>query len=136
MKRFFSPEFLNRIDDVIVFNSLEKESINKILDINLGKLITRIEELGFKFTITESAKSFLAEKGFDADLGARPLARTIQKYVEDGIAEQLLIQQTGNGDMIEVDYDKAVNADELKITTIKKKEKKKKETPVDKKTEE
>ena len=136
LKRFFSPEFLNRIDDVIVFNSLEKESINKILDINLGKLITRIEELGFKFTITESAKSFLAEKGFDADLGARPLARTIQKYVEDGIAEQLLIQQTGNGDMIEVDYDKAVNADELKITTIKKKEKKKKETPVDKKTEE
>ena len=106
------------------------------MDISLGKLITRIEELGFKFTITDAAKSFLAEKGFDADLGARPLARTIQKYVEDGIAEQLLIQQTGNGDTIEIDYDKAVNADELKITSIKKKEKKKKETPVDNKKEE
>jgi len=132
LKRFFSPEFLNRVDDVIVFNSLEKESIAKILDINLSKLISRVEELGFKFNITDSAKAFLAEKGFDADLGARPLARTIQKYVEDGIAEQLLLQQTGEGETIEVDYDKEANADELKITTIKKKERKKKDTPIDK----
>jgi ATP-dependent Clp protease ATP-binding subunit ClpC len=132
LKRFFSPEFLNRVDDVIVFNSLEKESIAKILDINLGKLVKRIEELGFKFNITESAKAFLMEKGFDADLGARPLARTIQKYVEDGIAEQLLLQQTGDGETIEVDYNKEANAEELKITTIKKKERKKKDTPIDK----
>jgi ATP-dependent Clp protease ATP-binding subunit ClpC len=132
LKRFFSPEFLNRVDDVIVFNSLDKEAITKILDINLSKLISRVEELGFKFSITESAKAFLAEKGFDADLGARPLARTIQKYVEDGIAEQLLLQQTGEGETIEVDYNKEANADELKITTIKKKERKKKDAPIDK----
>jgi ATP-dependent Clp protease ATP-binding subunit ClpC len=136
LKRFFSPEFLNRVDDVIVFNSLDKESINKILDINLAKLVVRIEELGFKFSITNAAKEFLADKGFDADLGARPLARTIQKYVEDGIAEQLLLQQTGDGETIEVDYDKVANPDELKITTIKKKERKKKDTTIDKATEE
>jgi len=136
LKRFFSPEFLNRVDDVIVFNSLDKESINKILDINLAKLVVRIEELGFKFSITSAAKEFLADKGFDADLGARPLARTIQKYVEDGIAEQLLLQQTGEGETIEVDYDKVANPDELKITTIKKKERKKKDTTIDKATEE
>jgi ATP-dependent Clp protease ATP-binding subunit ClpC len=111
---------------------LDKEAITKILDINLSKLISRVEELGFKFSITESAKAFLAEKGFDADLGARPLARTIQKYVEDGIAEQLLLQQTGEGETIEVDYNKEANADELKITTIKKKERKKKDAPIDK----
>jgi ATP-dependent Clp protease ATP-binding subunit ClpC len=136
LKRFFSPEFLNRVDDVIVFNSLEKDSIAKILEINLSKLVKRIEELGFKFSITEKAKEFLAEKGFDADLGARPLARTIQKYLEDNIAEQLLIQQTGNGDTIEVDYNIESNPDELIINTIKKKERKKKENPIDKPSEE
>jgi ATP-dependent Clp protease ATP-binding subunit ClpC len=132
LKRFFSPEFLNRIDDVIVFNSLAKESIVKILDLSLAKLVKRVEELGFKFKISDVAKEFLAEKGFDADLGARPLARTIQKYVEDPMAEEVLKFETGEGETLDVDYDKEANPDELKISTVKKKERKKKDTTAEK----
>ncbi|MFN4083547.1 MAG: ATP-dependent Clp protease ATP-binding subunit [Bacteroidia bacterium] len=135
LKRFFSPEFLNRIDDVIVFAPLDKVSITKILDLNLEKLVKRVEELGFKFKISESAKEFLAEKGFDPDLGARPLARTIQKFVEDPIAEELLKMEMGEGETVEVDYDKENKPDELKITTIKKKERKKKDTTAPEKSE-
>lgn len=129
LKRFFSPEFLNRIDDVIVFAPLDKEAISKILDLNLMKLIKRVEELGYKFKITENAKAFLCEKGFDPDLGARPLARTIQKFVEDPIAEELLKMELGDGETIEVDYQKDQKPDELIILTHKKKEvRKKKDT--------
>lgn len=128
LKRFFSPEFLNRIDDVIVFSSLDKPAIAKILDINLEKLVKRVEDLGYKFKITQAAKEFLAEKGFDPDLGARPLARTIQKYVEDPIAEELLKMEMGEGETVEIDYDKENNTAELKITAVKKKERKKKDT--------
>ncbi len=135
LKRFFSPEFLNRIDDVIVFNSLEKDSISKILDLNLEKLVKRVEELGYGFKISDAAKEFLAEKGFDPDLGARPLSRTIQKFVEDPVAEELLKGETSEGAVIEVDYDKEVNEAELKISTTKKKEKKKKDTPTEKPNE-
>jgi ATP-dependent Clp protease ATP-binding subunit ClpC len=125
LKRFFSPEFLNRIDDVIVFNSLDKESISKILELNMEKLIKRVEELGFAFKITDAAKVFLAEKGFDPDLGARPLQRTIQKYVEDPIAEEVLKGESPEGATIEVDHES--DATELKISTIRKKERKKKD---------
>ncbi len=131
LKRYFSPEFLNRIDDVIIFNSLNKEAIAKILELNMEKLIKRIEELGYKFKISSEAKEFLAEKGFDPDLGARPLARTIQKFVEDPIAEEMLRLNNNEGGSIEVDYNKELNAEELKITAVKKKEKKKKDIPVD-----
>jgi ATP-dependent Clp protease ATP-binding subunit ClpC len=124
LKRFFSPEFLNRIDDVIVFNSLEKESIIKILDLNLIKLFKRVEELGMGLKVTDEAKIFLAEKGFDPDMGARPLARTIQKFVEDPIAEELLKAESNEGATIEVDHEK--DATELKITVTKKKEPRKK----------
>jgi ATP-dependent Clp protease ATP-binding subunit ClpC len=128
LKRFFSPEFLNRIDDVIVFNSLGKEAITKILDLNMEKLVKRVEELSYSFKITDEAKGFLADKGFDPDMGARPLARTIQRYVEDPVAEELLKGEAGEGATIEVDYEK--DATELKISVIKKKEpKKKKDTP-------
>jgi ATP-dependent Clp protease ATP-binding subunit ClpC len=130
LKRFFSPEFLNRIDDVIVFNQLDQTSIHKILDLNLGKLVSRIEELGFTFKITEAAKTFLSEKGFDPDMGARPLARTIQRFVEDPVAEELLKGESAEGASIEIDYDKEANAEELKIAMVKKKEpKKKKDLP-------
>jgi len=125
LKRFFSPEFLNRVDDVVVFNSLSKESIHKILDLNLIKLIKRVEELGFKFSISEAAKDFLVEKGFDPSLGARPLARTIQKYVEDAIAEELLKQEMADGEVIEVDYNKETNPDELLVIPNKSNKKKK-----------
>ena len=131
LKRFFSPEFLNRIDDVIVFNSLGKESITKILELNMSTLVKRVEELGYLFKITDEAKTFLSEKGFDPDMGARPLARTIQRFVEDPIAEELLKGEAGEGATIEVDHEK--DAPELKITVIKKKEpkepKKKKDAP-------
>ena len=129
LKRFFSPEFLNRIDDVIVFSSLERESITKILDLNLIKLHKRIEELGYKVKVTDEAKTFLAEKGFDPDLGARPLGRTIQKFVEDPLAEELLKMEMGEGDTLEVDFDKEANPNELKISVIgKKAPRKKKDT--------
>jgi ATP-dependent Clp protease ATP-binding subunit ClpC len=129
LKRFFSPEFLNRIDDLIVFNSLAKEAIAKILDLNMEKLIKRVEELSYSFKITDEAKTFLAEKGFDPDLGARPLARTIQRFVEDPIAEELLKGEAGEGATIEVDHEK--DAPELKITVQKKKEpRKKKDTSI------
>jgi ATP-dependent Clp protease ATP-binding subunit ClpC len=136
LKRFFSPEFLNRIDDVIVFSSLDKESISKILELNLEKLLKRIEDLGFKVKFTDTAKEFLADKGFDPDLGARPLSRTIQKFVEDPIAEELLKMEMSEGDEIVVDYDKEANTGELKISTAGKKPgRKKKDTPTAEKPE-
>jgi ATP-dependent Clp protease ATP-binding subunit ClpC len=106
LKRFFSPEFLNRIDDVIVFNQLEKESIEKILDLGIEKLVKRIEGVGFKIVLKPAAKEFLVEKGYDKEFGARPLGRAIQKYLEDPLAEQLLQSGIANGDLIEVDLDK------------------------------
>lgn len=126
LKRFFSPEFLNRIDDVIVFSSLERDAIRSILDLNLSKLLARIEELGYKIKFSDAAKDFLADKGFDPDLGARPLSRTIQKFVEDPIAEELLKMEMSEGDTIEIDYDKEANTGELKISSGGKKSSKKK----------
>ena len=106
LKRFFSPEFLNRIDDVIVFNQLEKESIEKILDLGIEKLVKRIEGVGFKISLKQPAKDFLVEKGYDREFGARPLSRAIQKYLEDPIAEEILKSNIANGDTLEVDLDK------------------------------
>ncbi|MDZ4668454.1 MAG: ATP-dependent Clp protease ATP-binding subunit [bacterium] len=129
LKRFFSPEFLNRIDDVIVFSSLDRTSIRTILDLNLAKLSKRIEDLGFKVKFSDAAKEFLADKGFDPDLGARPLGRTIQKFVEDPIAEELLKMEMSDGDTIDIDYDKEGNTGELKIGTSGKKTGRKKKDP-------
>ncbi len=106
LKRFFSPEFLNRIDDVIVFNPLEKDSIGKILELGIEKLVKRIDGLGFKVVLKSAAKDFLVEKGYDREFGARPLSRAIQKYLEDPIAEEILKSNIANGDTIEVDLDK------------------------------
>jgi len=106
LKRAFAPEFLNRIDDVIVFNSLGKEEIFKIIDIELGHLFGRVNTLGFKIELTDNAKEFIAEKGFDSQFGARPLKRAIQKYLEDPIAEEILKGELQEGDTMEVDYDK------------------------------
>lgn len=130
LKRFFSPEFLNRIDDVIVFNQLDKEAIAKILDLNMAKLLTRVEELGFSVKISDAAKTFLSNKGFDPDMGARPLARTIQKFVEDPVAEEVLKGDNAEGTVIEIDYDETNKPDELMIQMVKKKEpRKKKDLP-------
>ncbi len=120
LKRFFSPEFLNRIDDVIVFNHLEKESIEKILDLGIDKLVKRIEGVGFKVTLKPAAKDFLVEKGYDREFGARPLARAIQKYLEDPIAEEILKAGIANGDTLEVDLDKKDGVLKFKNTKAKK----------------
>ncbi|MBR9860308.1 ATP-dependent Clp protease ATP-binding subunit [bacterium] len=114
LKRFFSPEFLNRIDDVIVFNSLSKEDIEKILEISVQELVQRIHHIGFDITMSKDAKSFLAEKGFDSDFGARPLNRAIQRYLEDPLAEEILKSDVSEGDVIKVSYDK--KNDQLKFT--------------------
>ena len=106
LKRAFAPEFLNRIDDVIVFNSLDKEHIFKIIDIELKSLFVRIEALGYSIKLTDGAKEFIAEKGFDSNFGARPLKRAIQKYLEDPIAEEILKGVVAEGNTLEVDYDK------------------------------
>ena len=106
LKRAFAPEFLNRIDDVIVFNSLGKDEIFKIIDIELAALFGRVNTLGYKIELTLAAKEFIAEKGYDSQFGARPLKRAIQKYLEDPIAEEILKGELVEGDTMEVDYDK------------------------------
>ncbi|MDC0579437.1 ATP-dependent Clp protease ATP-binding subunit [Bacteroidia bacterium] len=110
LKRFFSPEFLNRIDDVIVFNSLEKEHIQQILELSLQELIERIKQIGFNIKLNEDAKNYIAEKGFDSDFGARPLNRAIQKYLEDPLAEEILKSDISEGDLILVKLDKKKNS--------------------------
>jgi ATP-dependent Clp protease ATP-binding subunit ClpC len=105
LKRAFSPEFLNRLDDVIVFNSLQREHIHKIIDITLGKLFARILTLGYTVELTEKAKDFLAEKGYDQQFGARPLNRAIQKYLEDPVAEEILKGEVTEGAIIMADYE-------------------------------
>lgn len=106
LKSAFSPEFLNRIDDVIIFNSLSKDDIHKIIDIELKSLFKRIEDLGYKVEVSDAAKEFLTEKGFDPQYGARPLKRAIQKYLEDELAEIIIKGQVPEGGTLKVDCDK------------------------------
>jgi ATP-dependent Clp protease ATP-binding subunit ClpC len=94
LKRTFSPEFLNRIDDVVIFNSLDKSDIFKIIDLSLKNLYKRVKDLGYNLTLDEKAKNYLAEKGYDPQFGARPLNRAIQKYLEDPLAEFILNNQS------------------------------------------
>nr|WP_321223356.1 ATP-dependent Clp protease ATP-binding subunit [uncultured Psychroserpens sp.] len=117
LKKAFAPEFLNRIDDVMVFNALEREDINKIIDIELAQLITRIKDLGYQLKLSKKAKDYIAEKGFDKDYGARPLKRAIQKYIEDALAEEIINSQLQEGDTIHMDLDSKL--DELTIKIIK-----------------
>jgi ATP-dependent Clp protease ATP-binding subunit ClpC len=117
LKKAFAPEFLNRIDDVVVFNTLEKNDIDKIIDIELDKLLKRIDELGYKLKLSKKAKSFIAEKGFDKQYGARPLKRAIQKYVEDLIAEEIIKSNIQSGDTISIDLNKETDSLFVKLTT-------------------
>ncbi len=105
LKKAFAPEFLNRIDDVIVFNALEKHDIDLIIEIELKKLYARVKELGYNLNLSDSAKAFIAEKGFDKQFGARPLKRAIQKYVEDALAEEIITSKITSGDEIYMDLD-------------------------------
>jgi ATP-dependent Clp protease ATP-binding subunit ClpC len=117
LKKAFAPEFLNRIDDVIVFNALEKHDIDLIIEIELDKLYKRVKELGYTLSLSEKAKSYIAEKGFDKQFGARPLKRAIQKYVEDALAEEIITSKIGTGDEIFMDLDETTQ--EL-VVSIKK----------------
>lgn len=105
LKRSFAPEFLNRIDDVIIFNSLERNDIHRIIDVELKKLFSRINEMGYLLELTEKAHDFIAEKGWDEQYGARPLKRAIQKYVEDVLAEEIIRTKINIGEKIIIDYD-------------------------------
>jgi len=122
LKKAFAPEFLNRIDDVVMFNSLSREDIHKIIDIELGNLFGRVNSLGYTIKITEAAKDFIVEKGYDSNYGARPLKRAIQKYLEDPMAEEIIKSNLTEGDEIEVDYNK--EKDEIVVSTHKPKAKK------------
>ncbi|MEX2591690.1 MAG: ATP-dependent Clp protease ATP-binding subunit [Anditalea sp.] len=118
LKKAFSPEFLNRLDDVVVFNSLTKADIHKIIDISLAKLFSRITDMGYKIELSDKAKDYLSEKGYDQQYGARPLNRAIQKYLEDAIAEEILKGELSDGDVIYADY--SGEGEELTITVSKK----------------
>ena len=121
LKKSFAPEFLNRIDDVVIFNPLEIEDIHLIIDIELSKLSKRIDDLGYKLVLTKEAKDYIAEKGFDKQYGARPLKRAIQKYVEDALAEEIVTSKLKEGDSIFMDLDKDNNELTIKITKGKNK---------------
>jgi ATP-dependent Clp protease ATP-binding subunit ClpC len=118
LRKTFSPEFLNRLDDVIVFNSLSRAHIHEIIELTLNKLFARIKAIGYNVELTQKAKDFLAEKGFDPAYGARPLNRAIQKYLEDAVAEEILKGEIREGDIILADY---VGEGEALTVSIKKK---------------
>ena len=117
LKRAFSPEFLNRIDDVVLFNSLKREHIHSIIDIELNSLSKRVVDLGYGFEVTDTAKDFIVDKGYDEKYGARPLKRAIQKHLEDPFAEEIINSSVEEGDLLKADYKEG---DEELIITVKK----------------
>jgi len=119
LNKAFAPEFLNRVDDIIMFDQLDKDAIHKIIDIELQGLYKRVCGLGYELVLTDEAKDFIATKGYDVQFGARPLKRAIQKYLEDEMAELIIRASVGEGDKIVVDF----NKEEQKIvTSVEKKE--------------
>ncbi len=119
LKKAFAPEFLNRIDDVVIFDPLDREDIHKIIDIELGYLFERVKGLGYQMDVTTKAKDFIVDKGWDEQYGARPLKRAIQKYIEDPLAEEIIRTKLTEGDKIKVDY--KADAEELKFDIVKQK---------------
>jgi ATP-dependent Clp protease ATP-binding subunit ClpC len=106
LKKAFSPEFLNRIDDVVIFNTLTREDIHKIIDIELKGLYLRILAMGYNIRMSDTAKDYIAEKGYDVQFGARPLKRAIQKYLEDPMAEVIIRSNMKAGDTIGISFNK------------------------------
>lgn len=119
LKKAFAPEFLNRIDDVVVFNSLSREHIHSIIDLELAKLFIRVQELGYNIKLTEKAKDYIADKGYDSKFGARPLKRAIQKYLEDPLADEIINSNVGEGDALSVDYSKKEDKIVVKVKKAK-----------------
>ncbi len=124
LKNAFAPEFLNRIDDVVLFNSLKKEDIHEIIDIELESLFKRIGEMGYYLKLSDKAKDFIAEKGFDEKYGARPLKRAIQKYLEDPMAEEIIKANIDEGDNLFADLDEKTQAITIKVKKASKSKKK------------
>jgi ATP-dependent Clp protease ATP-binding subunit ClpC len=124
LKRVFNPEFLNRIDDVIVFHPLEKKHIFEIIDLMVTDLFQRASSIGISVELSGAAKEFLVERGYDAKFGARPLRRAIQKYIEDPMAEAILGNDLAGGDTILISYAPKSSPDELTFKTKKAKRKK------------
>jgi ATP-dependent Clp protease ATP-binding subunit ClpC len=120
LKKAFAPEFLNRIDDVVMFNQLDKKHIHQIIDIEIKELYNRVEALNYKLKISSAAKDFLAEKGYDPQFGARPLKRAIQKYLEDEMAEIIIKASITEGDTISVGFDKKNEKSLIRILSHKK----------------
>ena len=123
LRKAFSPEFLNRVDDIIMFKSLGREEIHKIIDLELAKLFSRIEDLGYKLFLTEKAKDFIVDKGYDEKYGARPLKRALQKFIEDPLAEEIIQSNLLEGDTIQMDVNAAEDDLEVVITKPKSKDK-------------
>jgi len=121
LKRTFSPEFLNRIDDVVVFNSLDQDDIFKIIDIALKDLYGRLEKMGYSLSLTNDAKKFMSEKGFDPAYGARPLHRAVQKYLEDPLAEFILNEAPKEGTSLTASLNKAKDNIVIKAKAERKK---------------
>ena len=104
LKKIFSPEFLNRVDEIINFNSLTKENIGAIVDVEIKSTIQRLKEIGYEVHITQSLKDYLFEKGYDQEYGARPLKRAIQKNIEDVITDAIINEEIKSGDRISIRY--------------------------------
>ena len=129
LRKAFAPEFLNRIDDVIMFNSLSRDHIHLIIDIELKKLYSRLHEIGYKIELTDEAKDFISDKGYDEKFGARPLKRAIQKFLEDPLAEEIIKSNLSEGDSINVSLDKEKQELVIKVKKAKKSSKKEEENP-------
>jgi len=123
LRKAFSPEFLNRVDDMIMFNSLKREDIHKIIDLELAKLYSRLNNLGYQIELTEKAKDFIVNKGYDEKFGARPLKRAIQKYIEDPLAEEIIKSSLHEGDTIKMDLNQAEDGLSVVIEKGKSKQK-------------
>jgi ATP-dependent Clp protease ATP-binding subunit ClpC len=121
LKRAFAPEFLNRIDDVVVFNSLTQEHIHEIIDLVMANVMKRLNALGFKLELTQKAKTFIGEKGYDQQFGARPLHRAIQKYLEDPLAEEILSAHIKEGDTLIADLNEETSLIQFTLKAMPKK---------------
>jgi ATP-dependent Clp protease ATP-binding subunit ClpC len=119
LQKTFAPEFLNRVDDVVIFNSLTRENIHEIIDIELKGLYDRVNVLGYNISMSDAAKDFISEKGYDVQFGARPLKRAIQKYLEDPMAEVIIKASLEEGDTIAVGFSK--KKEEITLNVKKKK---------------
>ena len=118
LKKTFAPEFLNRIDDVVIFNALEKKHINEIIKIELQVLVNRINDLGYSLKLSKKAIDFISDKGFDRQFGARPLNRALQKHIEDVVAEEILAGNLSEGDCIKFDWDGKSEKLSLSVSSV------------------